>query len=170
VAIAEPTTATTAKRRSRKRAIANRNEAPVASAKPNDGPRRRTQPLDDAMADELFRKGVASFNGVRYWYALKAWDTLWRTAPDEERDFYQGLIQVAAGLLHLERRNLRGARSKLAEGLARLAKRQPTHRLIFVSELVGRGERILADLDSGRPPYLIPPVIRFVDLDHSGDR
>jgi hypothetical protein len=157
--MAEPTTTPAAKPRARKPRAAKADEAA------RELPAGRTPPLAEAQIDELFRKGVALFNGVRYWHAHEAWETLWRAAPDEERDFYQGLIQLAAGLLHLERRNLRGARNKLAEGLARLSKFQPTHRGIFVNELVGRGERILGDLDQGYLPYLIPPVIRFVDLE-----
>ncbi len=123
----------------------------------------RTAPLDPADADRLFRRGVSLFNGVRYWHAHEAWETLWRAAPDEERDFYQGLIQVAAGLLHLQRRNARGARNKLSEGLARLRPYIPVHRGVLVTELLGKGGRILADLEAGHLPYLIPPVIRFVD-------
>jgi hypothetical protein len=128
-------------------------------------PRGRTPALAPDHADELFRRGVALFNGVRYWHAHEVWEELWRAAPDEERDFYQGLIQVAAGLLHLQRRNLRGARNKLREGLAKLRAYQPAHRGIFVNELVGKAERTLVDLDAGVLPYPIPPVIRFVDLD-----
>jgi hypothetical protein len=165
--MAEPTSTPTAKRRSRKptaKAIDARAAHPATDADPARG---RTLPLDDAMADELFRRGLALFNGVRYWHAHEAWETLWRAAPDEERDFYQGLIQVAAGLLHLQRRNARGARNLLSQGLDKLRKYLPTHRGIFVNELVGRGEGILEDLESGFLPYLIPPVIRFVDLDQS---
>jgi len=169
--MAEPTTTPTAKRRSRKPATADASDAPDApktAGEPGAAlPRGRTPPLDEATADELLRKGVALFNGVRYWHAHEAWETLWRAAPDEERDFYQGLILLAAGLLHLQRRTLRGARNKLAEGVEKLAKYQPTHRGIFVNELVSRCERILADLDRGFLPYLIPPVIRFVDLDQT---
>ena len=108
---------------------------------------------------------MSLFNGVRYWHAHEAWETLWRAAPDDERDFYQGLIMVAAGLLHLQRRNLRGARNKLSEGVARLRPYMPTHRGIFVDEVVVRAERILAEMNDGRLPYLIPPVIRFVEPD-----
>jgi hypothetical protein len=128
-------------------------------------PRGRTAPLPEEQAEDLFRKGVALFNGVRYWHAHEVWEDLWRAAADEDRDFYQGLIQVAAGLLHLQRRNARGARNKLAEGLDKLRRYVPTHRSIFVNELVGKGERILEDLEAGFLPYLIPPVIRFVDLE-----
>jgi len=127
-------------------------------------PRGRTAPLPPTEADALFERGVALFNGVRYWHAHEAWETLWRAAPDEDRDFYQGLIQLAAGLLHLQRRNMRGARNKIGEGLARLRAYQPSHRGIFINELVGRSERILEQLDAGTIPYLIPPVIRYVEL------
>lgn len=128
-------------------------------------PRGRTAPIEPARADEIFRRGVSLFNGVRYWHAHEAWEELWRAAPDAERDFYQGLIQLAAGLLHLQRRNARGAKNKLQEGVAKLRPYQPTHRGIFVNELIGKAERTLEDLDGGFLPYLIPPVIRFVELD-----
>ncbi len=135
-------------------------EAPVVR-------RGRTGPIDPEKADELFRRGVALFNGGRYWHAHEAWETLWRAAPDEERDFYQGLIQLAAGLLHLQRRTLRGARNKLSEGVEKLKPYQPAHHGIFVNELVGRAERILDDLKAGYLPYLIPPVIRYLELEQA---
>ena len=127
----------------------------------------RTGALDPSEADRLFREAVALFNGVRYWHAHEAWETLWRAAPDEDRDFYQGLIQVAAGLLHLQRRNMRGARNKLAEGLAKLRPYEPSHRGVFVNELIGEARRLLDDLERGHLPYLIPPVIRFTEADHA---
>jgi predicted metal-dependent hydrolase len=130
-------------------------------------PRGRTPAMEPERADETFRRGVALFNGVRYWHAHEAWEDLWRAAADEDRDFYQGLIQLAAGLLHLQRRNARGARNKLREGVERLRAYQPTHRGIFVNELVRKAERTLEDLDAGFLPYLIPPVIRFVELEQA---
>ncbi len=128
-------------------------------------PRGRTPALDPERAEETFRRGVALFNGVRYWHAHEAWEELWRAAPEEDRDFYQGLIQLAAGLLHLQRRNARGARNKLREGLEKLRPFMPTHRGIFVNELVNKAQRTLNELESGYLPYLIPPVIRFAELE-----
>ena len=127
-----------------------------------EAPRGRTAPLDPAEAERLFREGVALFNGARYWHAHEVWETLWRAAPDEERDFYQGLIKFAAGFLHLGRRNRRGARNKLAEGIAQLRPYEPTHSGIGVTELVNKSKEVLADLDAGASPYLIPPSIRLV--------
>ena len=123
----------------------------------------RTPPLAPADAERAFRRGISLFNGVRYWHAHEEWERLWRAAPDAERDFYQGLIQVAAGLLHLQRKNLRGARTKLAEGLARLRPYEPAHQGVFVNELIGEAARLLEDLEAGVLPYLIPPVIRYTD-------
>lgn len=125
----------------------------------------RTEPLDPVEADRLFARGVALFNGVRYWHAHESWETLWRAAADEERDFYQGLILFAAGLLHLQRRNLRGALNKLSEGIAKLEPYEPAHRGIFVNELLGRGRQLVAELSDGQLPYLIPPTIRFTDAE-----
>jgi predicted metal-dependent hydrolase len=139
----------------------------IESTEPRRG---RTAPLDEAQADRLFRQGVSLFNGVRYWHAHEAWETLWRAATDDERDFYQGLIQLAAGLLHLERRNLRGARNKLAEGIERLRPYRPTHHDIAVSELIGACEPLLSQLQSGYLPYLIPPSIKYVDLEPDWSR
>jgi len=145
-------------------------ESTAPDAGPSSGdvaslPPGRRQPLDPSEADRLFREGIALFNGARYWHAHEAWETLWRSAAEEERPFYQGLIQLAAGLFHLQRRNARGARTKLAEGLAKLRPFEPAHRGIFVNELIGKARGILADLEDGQLPYLIPPVIRFADLD-----
>ena len=39
--------------------------------------------------------------------------------------------------------------------------------MIGVNELLGYASRVLADLDAGYLPYLIPPVIRFVDVENA---
>jgi predicted metal-dependent hydrolase len=140
-----------------------------ASAGPTGGqpdaelPRGRTAPLAATERARLLREGVALFNGVRYWHAHEVFETIWRAAPEEERDFYQGIIQVAAGLLHLQRRNLRGARNKLAEGLERLQQYDAVHEGLVVSELIAKGHRLLEELNAGAIPYLIPPVIKYAE-------
>ena len=141
----------------------NETAVPAESASLGDLQPGRNAPLDPIEAERRFREGISLCTGVRYWHAHEAWETLWRSAPDDQRDFYQGLIQVAAGLLHLQRRNLRGARNKLSEGLDKLAPYQPAHEGVFVVELMGEARRLLNDLEAGYLPYLIPPVIRFTD-------
>jgi hypothetical protein len=167
--MAEQTTKPAPARRKRPRTSTAAIGTPdVQEAEPQP-PRGRTAPLESKEQDELLHRGVALFNGQRYWHAHEAWETLWRAADEEDRDLYQGLIQVAAGLLHLQRRNVRGARNKLGEGLAKLRPYQPAHRGIFVNELVGKCERIEDELRQGQVPYLIPPVIRFADVERGTD-
>ena len=169
--MAEPKTKPAAPRARAKRprkAAPDLPPSPVSPAEP-ELPRGRTPALDPREQHELLHRGVALFNGLRYWHAHEAWETLWRAADDDDRDFYQGLIMVAAGLLHLQRRNARGARNKLTEGLAKLGRYEPAHRGLVVTELVAKCKLILADLDQGLLPYLIPPVIRFVEMDRAQD-
>ena len=131
--------------------------------------RGRTPALDPREEHDLLHRGVALFNGLRYWHAHEAWETLWRAADEEDRDFYQGLIMVAAGLLHLQRRNARGARNKLSEGLAKLKRYEPSYRDLLLTELIARCSLILEDLSKGLLPYLIPPVLRFVEMERARD-
>ena len=167
--MAEQSTKPAPTRARRPREAAATAVAPAAVEPETQLARGRTPSLDPKEQNELLHKGVALFNGLRYWHAHEAWETCWRAASDEERDFFQGLIQVAAGLLHLQRRNARGARNKLAEGLARLRPYQPTHRGVVLNELVLTCEKIEQDLRRGLLPYLIPPVIRFVEVERKQD-
>ena len=169
-----PRSGATGGRRRRTRRVDGRRQASAesavaAAASGAELARGRTPALEPRQVDHLFREGLALFNGARYWHAHEAWETLWRAAPDDDRDFFQGLIQVAAGLLHLQRRNARGARNKLGEGVVKLRHYLPAHDGIFVNELVRVSERILRDLQDGYLPYLIPPVIRFVDAEETPD-
>lgn len=61
---------------------------------------------------------VARFDRREYWLAHEELEELWQI---DGRDFFKGLIQVAAAFLHIERRNWRGARRLLKTSLQYLA-------------------------------------------------
>ena len=61
---------------------------------------------------------VARFDRREYWLAHEELEELWKT---DRRDFFKGLIQVAAAFLHIERQNWRGARRLLKTSLQYLA-------------------------------------------------
>jgi predicted metal-dependent hydrolase len=69
----------------------------------------------------LFEKGEIFFNAGRYFEAHEAWEDLWRITDGPLRTFYQGLIQAAVGLYHLERGNLVGARGQLQKSIRHLS-------------------------------------------------
>lgn len=68
-----------------------------------------------------FDEGVRLFRQREYFEAHEEWETVWHAAPDALRAPVQGLIQLAAGLHHLHRGNVRGGERLLASGAARLA-------------------------------------------------
>ena len=127
-----------------------------------DAARPRTGALDLAGSH---------FNAGRYWHAYNAFRTLVRTAPEEEREFFEGLTFVSAGLLHLQRRETRMARAELEAGLARLGPYAPAHAGLVISEVLDISERLLGQMYAGRIPSLVvPPVIKYVEAPHDGPR
>jgi predicted metal-dependent hydrolase len=87
--------------------------------------------------NELFRRGVAHFNARRFFEAHEVWEELWMHAAEPEKTFLQGMIQIAAAFHHYGRGNLRGARSLLGSGVAKLEQFPPKHRGIDLARLRG---------------------------------
>src|SRR5262245_22046636 len=72
---------------------------------------------------EEFRRGVELFNVGKFFECHEVWEVVWMNADGEEREFLQAMSQAAAALNHLQRGNLKGARSvgrRAIEALGRL--------------------------------------------------
>jgi predicted metal-dependent hydrolase len=52
--------------------------------------------------------GVEHFNTHRFWHAHEAWEVPWLRAEGDSRTFLQGLIQLAAAYVHVQRGTYRG--------------------------------------------------------------
>jgi uncharacterized protein len=70
--------------------------------------------------DDLFARGARLFDAGAFFEAHEVWETRWRAAADKgEREFLQGLIQVAAAFHKLlVMKSTEGASRLLAKGLA----------------------------------------------------
>jgi hypothetical protein len=66
-------------------------------------------------------RGIEEFNAGYYFECHDTLEDLWSGLRGPSRDFFQGLIQVAVALYHLEGGNLAGADSMLRRALKRLA-------------------------------------------------
>ncbi len=64
-----------------------------------------------------FELAVSEFNNGQFWECHETLERLWLPEQYPLRLFYHGLIKAAVGLLHLERRNRRGAISKLTDAV-----------------------------------------------------
>jgi uncharacterized protein len=96
-----------------------------------------------------FLRGVALFNARKFFEAHEVWEELWLVEPEPEKTFLQGLIQLAAACHHHGRGNLRGAKSLLAAGLAKLERFPDDHRGLAVAKLRADAEQWGGTLSGG---------------------
>lgn len=71
--------------------------------------------------DEALTQAQALLDAGRPFHAHEVLEGAWKHAPDDERDLWQGLAQLAVGLTHHLRGNTVGAATLLARGRGRIA-------------------------------------------------
>ncbi|HJW22689.1 MAG TPA: DUF309 domain-containing protein [Candidatus Limnocylindrales bacterium] len=84
------------------------------------------RPLPPERRREILEEGLTAYGRGDFFLAHELLEPAWMGASDPaERDLYQGLIKLAAALVHQVRgnpagvlKNLRGARDRLADGIA----------------------------------------------------
>jgi DUF309 family protein family protein len=72
-------------------------------------------------AERAVRQAAALWNVHLFFEVHEVLEAVWKTAAGDLRQALQGLIQIAVAFHHHAHGNLRGARSLLVEGRARLA-------------------------------------------------
>jgi len=104
------------------RAYGTRPRDPFGRPLPRGVPTQLPMEDFDALSsEENHALGIAHFNAGRFFAAHEAWETCWKaTADPEARQFFKGLAQIAAGYVHLQRGNPRGAQTLLRRGAAHL--------------------------------------------------
>jgi predicted metal-dependent hydrolase len=91
--------------------------------------------------------GREAFNRRGYFEAHELWEEVWLELAGAERSFVQGLIQIAAGLHHLQQQRPRPAAALLRKGLEKVARGVPAPAVhLRVEALARAGERLLAQL------------------------
>jgi uncharacterized protein len=96
-----------------------------------------------AYAQDLLDRGLA-FN------AHEVLGAAWKNGPDEERMLWQGLAQLAVGITHVQRGNVKGAITVLRRASARIAydDRRAPHEIDAVG-LVSYADALIDDLIAG---------------------
>jgi uncharacterized protein len=89
---------------------------------------------------DLLLDGLRLFNAKRYFDAHEAWEDLWRESAGEERQWIQGLVQIAVALHHHSSGNHSGAVSVMKKARRNLAGCTPMFRRLDI-------ERLRNDLD-----------------------
>jgi uncharacterized protein len=109
-----------------------------------------------AYAQDLLDRGLA-FN------AHEVLEAAWKNGPVDERVLWQGLAQLAVGITHIQRGNLKGAMTLLRRASARIAHDdRPAPHGIDVAGLVNYAGELIDDLDTGAeitPDRLRPRLV-----------
>lgn len=108
--------------------------------------------MKPSEAEKKFREGLDQFNHGRFFDAHETWEEIWLPAPEPERTFLQGLIQLAAAFHHSTRGNRAGAQSLLEAGLGKLDQFPATHRGLALAKLRAAARCWIAALASGGDP------------------
>ena len=81
---------------------------------------------------------------------------MWRAAPAEERDFYQGLVHVAVAWYQAGRGNRVGCERQLEKAARRLGRYAPRHEGVEVDSVLEQ-VRAAAEVVRGGSLELAPP-------------
>ncbi len=93
-----------------------------------------------------FWQGVEQFNSGQFYACHDTLEALWMEAGEPEKTFYQGILQIAVALYHLENRNWRGAVILLGEGGNRLRRYPSSYGGVDVDELLSQSAVLLTTL------------------------
>jgi len=105
-------------------------------------------------------EGLHDYNIGEFFAAHEAWESVWLTAPQPEKTFLQGLIQVTVAFHHLYRNNSLGTQRLLHSALRKLETYPPNFCGIDVTLLCNDIRKGLKSLESDPPTsQLIPPQI-----------
>ena len=98
-----------------------------------------------------FERGIAEFNQQQFYACHDTLEAIWVDAPEADKRFYQGILQVAVGCYHLSNDNLRGAIILLGEAVRRLCDYQPDYEEINVEQLLEQAMALLQALQQLQP-------------------
>jgi predicted metal-dependent hydrolase len=104
----------------------------------------RYETVDDGLAI-----AVDLWDQERFFEAHECLEDVWHHAPEDDREFWKGVIQVAVGCVHHQRGNPHGVVTLLGRARDRLAGYPATHHGIDAARLVGFCDRTVAAVAAG---------------------
>lgn len=117
-------------------------------------------PPDLAAVPEEVRRGVVLFEAGLYFACHEYCETLWGRTADAASDFYQGVIQIAVAMRHLESHDVRGAMILLRYGMGRLQRYPSLYKGLHLAAWLERLEMLLEHLETLPSPtaYQFDPM------------
>ena len=110
-------------------------------------------PLQQSLPADSVEEGIALFNEERYWESHESLEGAWRTATGNEREILQGIILLAASLVHLQKDEIDIALSIMKRANARL----PSQGELYGVELAKLKQQVETLLAESHPAFLKLP-------------
>jgi len=116
----------------------------------------------EARHDPRFIKGIGQFNQGLFFECHETLEQIWLEEHGEDRAFYQGIIQIAAGYFKWEQGVLIGAIKLWRSGLGKLSAYPPSHLGVKLDLFVEGVQSNLREVEvvhqkGGDPPSLRVP-------------
>lgn len=114
-------------------------------------------PVAGGSPSAYLDEGIRLFDQGEYFLSHETLEEHWIEAPEEDRNFYQGLIHLAVAFHHLERGNARGAKLQFAKAASRLADYPENHEGVDVASIKKFLDEAPGKIDSSeelKPPSL----------------
>ena len=102
---------------------------------------------EEKIKEELFIKGLESFNNRSFYDAHEYWEDLWSDYRLKDAKLIQGLIQLSVGYFHITNSNINGARGLLNKCLPKFQLFKPEARGLNIDFIINRVEQSLQNLD-----------------------
>jgi len=122
-------------------------------------------PIMEPQDDPRFLKGIDEFNQQLFFECHETLEEIWLEEHGEDRKFYQGIIQIAAGYYKLQQGVPVGAIKLWRTGIEKVEAYGPVFLGVNVETLVKAVRANLAQLESGQPnttDTLVPPTITLL--------
>jgi uncharacterized protein len=108
--------------------------------------------------DDPYKLGLEHIRSGRFFEAHEELELVWRAAPPEERNFYQGLVHVAVAWYQAGRGRPVATARQLEKAARRLGPYAPEHRGVAVRDVLAQVEHARERVANGRldldPPRL----------------
>ena len=88
------------------------------------------------------------FNDCDFFAAHDYFEEIWMEAKRDEKEFFQGLVQVSVGCYHLICGNIKGAKSQLEKGISKLSKYEPAYYNLDLSSLTEKVKILIYNIDN----------------------
>jgi hypothetical protein len=116
--------------------------------------------------DPRFLKGIEEFNQGLFFECHETLEEIWLEDHGDDRKFYQGLIQIAAGYFKLQQGVPAGALKLWGTGLEKIGPYGPVYLGVDVDSLIDAVRHDRAELEANQQSAdtlaLAPPTIQIV--------